>query len=648
MKTLTILFACLLIKDLYARVVLQKKSDPFWGNFLKSPVDSPHVASGSSGNVVGIDHSKQSAGTNDQDLTRLLNEIYERIIPKQEDEIISDSATHKSPFLNLPTDKVAEHENSIKEIGLNKAKKTSVNFNELELVLDNLIKEMSKDVAAKNNVEESSSSNKKFQDFTEVENAISSNNPANSEDPTNIVDENPFISFEEFKNRFYKMFLKSDADRQRIIYSGRKDIRKDKKKENSSKASTEESTEKDSAKKRLNEIYNELKAETKRAKESMNKQATESMTKDQANTIDELKRAVDMQIKRETMLESDKKESKKRELVSLLNELTGAGNLIYKDGKVALAEDKQSTVVSNDDNDFESLMTNTDISQTNEVEDNNEEKNVVQKSNSINNENEELSKKERLRALLLDFVKVLDPVVNVETEPDVRSKETVSKASISSGPIIDKDTIKDSVPPAQALVNPPRPAVNKDSIPPMAPILNPPRPGPIKDISKKVIPPKAPILNPPRPSLIKDIVVNLEHQSETSTTNNNQQLRSILSNFMKNLKPGEKKELEKENYHSAKHTKEEVKKGMVDKNEKLRALLMEFNKLLFPANAQIPNTVKRQQKSETPGGLTREIDELNELVSNNKENTKTTSTNSEQELLEALQGFEVNLKRERP
>lgn len=76
-------------------------------------------------------------------------------------EIISDSATHKLPFLNLPTGKEVEHVNSIKEAGGNKAKKTSVNFNELELVLDNLIKAMSKDVAAKNNVEESSSSNKK-------------------------------------------------------------------------------------------------------------------------------------------------------------------------------------------------------------------------------------------------------------------------------------------------------------------------------------------------------------------------------------------------------------------------------------------------------------------------------------------------------
>ena len=271
-----------------------------------------------------------------------------------------------------------------------------------------------------------------FQDFTDVTN---DEHKENNVESGNKSDDNKFISFDEFRKIFYHTFLRSDAEAQKLVISGRKDIDQEDKDlisvdqdDSVDKAKLEEDNKikLDSKDKSITELYDELKEETKREKEKL----------DQEKMIDDLKNEVDNKVAKEEAIEA-----KKKELVSLLNDVTNSNNFKYEDGKIALNEIKHD-----DDGDFESLLANThDI--TENSADKTSKKDRMEKifldafkefqeeeTAKKKKENEDAKRKERLQTLLEGFVEVLkNPVKKSPSEKaDKGISEEKTKKSYKS------------------------------------------------------------------------------------------------------------------------------------------------------------------------------------------------------------------------
>ena len=244
-----------------------------------------------------------------------------------------------------------------------------------------------------------------FQDFTDVTNKEHKENNVESDDES---DNNKFMSFDEFRKIFYHSFLKSDAEVQKLVLSGRKDVDQEDKdlisdyqEDNVDKAKVEEDNKinLNSKEKSITELYDELKEETKREKEKL----------DQEKMIDDLKNEVDNEVAKEEAIEA-----KKRELVSLLNDVTNSNDFKYEDGKVALNEIKHD-----DDENFESLLAEThdvNVSSSNKTSKKDKMEKIFldafkefreEETAKKEKENEDAKRKERLQTLLEGFVEVL-------------------------------------------------------------------------------------------------------------------------------------------------------------------------------------------------------------------------------------------------
>ena len=267
-----------------------------------------------------------------------------------------------------------------------------------------------------------------FQDFTDVTDKEQKENNVESYDKT---DSNKFISFDEFRKIFYHTFLKSDAEAQRLVISGRKDVDQEDKDlisddqdvdvddQNLDRKRLEEDNKinLNSKEKSITELYDELKEETKREKEKL----------DQEKLIDDLKNEVDNEVAKEEAIEA-----KKRELVSLLNDVTNSNDFKYEDGKIVLNEIKHD-----DDGDFESLLAETHDIKENSA-DKTSKKDKMEKifldafkefqeeeTAKKKKENEDAKRKERLQTLLEDFVEVLKKPV--KKSPNEKAHKDISE-----------------------------------------------------------------------------------------------------------------------------------------------------------------------------------------------------------------------------
>ena len=254
-----------------------------------------------------------------------------------------------------------------------------------------------------------------FQDFTDVKDDEHKENNVESDDEN---DDKKFVSFDEFEKIFYHTFLRSDADAQKLVLSGRKDVDKEDKDlisndqhDSVDKAKVEEDNKinLNSKEKSITELYDELKEETKREKEKL----------DEEKMIDDLKNEVDNEVAKEEAIEA-----KKRELVSLLNDVTNSNDFKYEDGKIALNEIKH-----NDDGDFESLLAETHDIKENAADETSKKDRMEkifldafkefqeEETAKKKKENEDAKRKERLQTLLEGFVEVLKkPVKKSQSE----------------------------------------------------------------------------------------------------------------------------------------------------------------------------------------------------------------------------------------
>ena len=237
-----------------------------------------------------------------------------------------------------------------------------------------------------------------FQDFTDVTDDEHKENNVESDDES---DDNKFISFDEFRKVFYHTLLRSDAEDQKYVISGRKDVdqlEKTGQDDNNDKKKLEAHNLQNSTLK-ITEILDELKEETKHEKEKL----------DQEKMIDDLRDEVDNEVAKEQEIEA-----KKKELVSLLNDVTNSNDFKYEDGKIALNEIKHD-----DDGDFESLLAETDDIKVNSADEASKKDKMEkifldafkefgeEETAKKEKENEDAKRKERLQTLLEGFVEVL-------------------------------------------------------------------------------------------------------------------------------------------------------------------------------------------------------------------------------------------------